>query len=850
MFYKKAIDKIKEHPYLLYTIGFTIIAIAIFFEFIITNKSFVWKPDGLKQHYAILYNYNVIIRNFLKNVTNGFPMISWHMGLGLDVIGQYSYYILGDIFAYISLIFPMKNLNIAYNALIVLRIYFIGIAFLYYCKYNKNNNVNSVLGALAYAFCSYVIFASVRHSYFSNPLIMLPLVFVGIDKFFKENKKSFFIITIFISSIMNYYFFYMITILLGIYTLIRYVVNNDKILTKKDLAKKITTAILCYIAGVMISAIVLLPTIYTFLNSSRVGYSQIPTYDISYFKNLLVGLITVKANVENHSFIGITSLILLLLPVFIAKRKKYKYVWQLFIIFLVMLLIPIIGSIMNGFSYPNNRWAFAFCFLISYIIVLTFNCNLKFSKKEILLMITSIMIYSVLLAIFINNELTSDCLISLIYAFIMLMIIVVKTLINTKKYDYLFKIAMVILITANIIFIGKSKYTTYIDEFVDNDKIAETYNNGKQKTAIKKIKESDTDFYRIGNDNIWIYNNSLVLQYNSLNYYLSLGNKYVDELMYNIGNSKYDTSRTLTGIDDRTKIITMLATKYYVINKDRDSMLPYGYRLLDKDGKTETYINENSLSAGVFYDNYTEKSDYSELTPLEKEQAILETAVLEDTTKVKNYDIENDSKITENIRKYTTQNLSYSIEDNTILENDNNIEIKNEKNNKFMIKFEPVKNSELYIEINGITYEPYTKKELKKVKLGKKYSRMDEKKFNDEYKNYSPYKTFSVEATYGNIKKSIEVYDKEREKYYVPRDTILLNLGYQDKHSGTIEIELSEIGKYKFDSINIIAVPMERYEYAINKLKDKQLENIEYGNNFLSGTITTNTSGILQITTS
>ena len=91
--------------YLKYTGLFSIISIIVFTIFIKMNKSFIWQIDGIKQHYLILYDFNQIVRNIFKD---GLSMLSWNMGLGLDVIGQYSYYVIGDPFAYISLLFPMK----------------------------------------------------------------------------------------------------------------------------------------------------------------------------------------------------------------------------------------------------------------------------------------------------------------------------------------------------------------------------------------------------------------------------------------------------------------------------------------------------------------------------------------------------------------------------------------------------------------------------------------------------------------------------------------------------------------------------------------------------------------------
>ena len=75
-----------------------------------------------------------------------------------------------------------------YELLVILRIYCVGIAFIIYCKYNKKDNYNTIIGALIYTFSGYIMYAAVRHPYFVNPIIMLPLVLLGIDKILKEDK--------------------------------------------------------------------------------------------------------------------------------------------------------------------------------------------------------------------------------------------------------------------------------------------------------------------------------------------------------------------------------------------------------------------------------------------------------------------------------------------------------------------------------------------------------------------------------------------------------------------------------------------------------------------------------------
>ena len=47
----------KYNAYIFYTIIFAVVALAVFWLFIKTGKSFIWKTDGFKQHYAELYSY-------------------------------------------------------------------------------------------------------------------------------------------------------------------------------------------------------------------------------------------------------------------------------------------------------------------------------------------------------------------------------------------------------------------------------------------------------------------------------------------------------------------------------------------------------------------------------------------------------------------------------------------------------------------------------------------------------------------------------------------------------------------------------------------------------------------------
>ena len=79
--------------YAIYTALFILIVCIVFGIFFVNNRTFIWQADGLRQHYIILKDFNEIIRNFLASPQEGMKLFSWNMGLGFDIIGQYSFVI-------------------------------------------------------------------------------------------------------------------------------------------------------------------------------------------------------------------------------------------------------------------------------------------------------------------------------------------------------------------------------------------------------------------------------------------------------------------------------------------------------------------------------------------------------------------------------------------------------------------------------------------------------------------------------------------------------------------------------------------------------------------------------------
>ncbi len=803
----------KDKTYTIYTLLFGVVSFIVFSVFMIYDKSFVWEGDGIKQHFTILYDFNQIIRNIIKD---GIPMLSWNLGLGLDVIGQYSYYVIGDPFAYISLLFPMDKLEVAYNFLVIFRMYCVGLAFIAYCKYTKKEKINTLLGAIIYTFCGFVLYAGVRHPYFTNAAVFLPLTLLGIEKLLKENKKIFLIFIVFISLVSNYYFFYMITIVSVIYGVVKYIFEYNNGI--KDFLRKFGNAAVCYIVGLLMAGVILLPTIYAFLNSARTESTQVTSYISKFYEFFFMGIISMRY--KNWTAIAVSSIVILIIPILFTrlKDKEIKSFVMLFIITTIMLLIPQISSMMNGFSFPSNRWVFAYSFILACMVVLGFDTKLNYSKKQKIFMFITLIVYSIIgiLVTKLNIKKNVDYYVALIIAYLIFVVISYK-----YKKEKSIKIAnyiTILLVISNIYVLSVALYYPqgkgYVEEFIELGTVEETCSsvNGKIenfKEAIKYIKENDKDFYRVAKKHNTYENLSIIYDYNPIQLFLSLGNNNVYTLSCDLDDNCHTHTRCVNGADRRTKFITLLANKYYICDKEDSRYIPYGYTLYHEIGKTQIYINENYLPIGIFYDSYITEEQFEKLSPLEKEDALITTAVVED--------IDNSNG---NIQIDKPTSLSYTVKGNKILNNTINITKKNESV-ELVIEDIP-ENMEIYLNINNLKYSSESVK-----------------------------KDFKITAKIDGITESEKVEDFASSPYYMNNPNFLMNLGItRENQDNKLEIVFEKKGIYSFDNLEILAVSMEGYKNKINKLQANTMQNINYGNNYVEGTINTNTNGILQISTS
>lgn len=801
-------EKIK--PFICYTMLFIIISLIIFFPFYSNGRSLILDDDGSRQHYIIFCDYITRLKNFLLG--NGFNTFTWSIGLGEDVITQYAYYIIGDVFAYIGVLFPKSAYPFVYSFLIIVRIFFVGISMLCYCKYKKISNYKSLLSAIVYTFSSFIIFAAARHPYFTNPMILFPLLMIGVEKLIKEDKKIFLTIIFFFCLLSNFYFSYIMFSIGILYALVMYIFDiKEK--SFKSFFVLVFKAFICFIIAFLMASSILLPVIYSFLSMTSLNRNSLTgLYPIQYYYDFVRTFIIVKS----YDFwvqIGVSSLVIVLIPIIFKNFKKYKKEAVLFLIMLVMLLFPIFGSIMNGFSFPSNRWIFTFVFLLAWFIPCALKDNIEFSSREIKLMSFVTLIYFALYFIFSYSSDKFEYIMELLFAVLILTIFILNYKFKINKIS---KYALLIVVCLNVTFNGLYYYSShgykYAKWFLQYKNLDYVYKNsgGSFKNfdnVVDKIKKSDDGFYRINKYPNSYGNLSILYNYNSFDSYLSLVNGNYVNYSKDLNNAVRRTSNSIGNFDNRTIATNVLGGKYFIVDKSNLDKVPYGYSsYIDfNDGNTLVLKNDYYLSPFIFYDNYILEKDYDKLSPLYKEESNLSVVSIKDKKLVKNLNIDNNMPDIDNIRK-----LDCKITD------------RNQTNSHFELDCEGVSNSIVFVNVKGF----------------------------EIVNSYDTSYSYDITVVRNDVVNSKDFADKNISAYYQEIPELLLNLGYVSSNDNNkIVIDAKKDREYKISDIEVYAVSMNSYQEKIEALSKNKFEITKWQDGYVKGKINNDVDGILQLST-
>lgn len=840
----------KLSPLAIYTLGFLGTAVLAFGCFAVFHKSFILNADGFLQHYPLLVKLRHIVGGLLRG--EGIALWSSDIGLGNDLLGNMAI-VLTDPFNYLAAAFPKQYIDIGYSIAVLLRMYTAGLTMMAFLKYRRFSGFGCAVGALSYAFCAWSV-GVIRHGFFLLPLILFPLIILGIDKVFDGKKPYTLIFSVVMSLITYLYFAYMSAIFAFIYILVRYFLGE---IPAKRSVRDFVKMLIGFIGYVLLACCIATPVIfsaiYTLLNALKSsGGVLATTLTIEEIIKFMPGLICNLEVTGHYSYIGASALMVMMIPLMLlrVRGKKYRVQTGIFFFCFLMVAFPLWGSLMNGFSYSVGRWCYVLSFFFVWSGVTCFEDGAQLQPREVKVVAlwAAFLLLSILLGKVCTKVFSTANLAVGIWNVLFMAVFV---LVYQKS-----KLQTFALLVANIGGMYLMVFSPFCGEAIVSYLDAGEPYRIYESSLLRAEKEiDDDDFWRVDYNshvtstgrkynythtpaNEGLYWGSSTL----LNYLSSMdGNllKFNRELANGGG---YFRRTCVLSNDNRSRLDFLQGVRYFLGETGQPVYAGYTFETEGTAKDVEIWKSSKEASLGYIYSSAITEEAFAEYHPLDKEQALMQSAVISEEDR----DSLGLKEATEDELVFDTRKIAYQPGEYTVESyGDHSFEV-TESGQKMTLTIPECHNSEIYVEFKNLQKTPYTPQEWKEIRLANNASVYDAIMFDANYLNYRPYGDFECYAKLGDVRKRI-IYPEGEPQGIINVERFLVNLGYCESVEGELTISFHTVGKYTFDELNVYAVSQEHFDEQADSLLEGRFRMTGRSANTISGKVTSKQDGLLYL---
>lgn len=804
--------RLAKNYYVQYTISFLILFTACFFWFGIYNKSFFRTFDGLDQHYLIFLYIGKWFRDVLKNIfiyhEFAIPMWDMSMGYGSDIFPTLGLYF-PDPFNWISLFFPVKYAELGFDFSLFLKFYFTGIAFSYY-GFNKGYDRNITLfGSILYTFSATMYIAFIEAP-FINPMYIFPFLIIGIDKIFKYKSPKLYILSLGFAFINYFYFAYMMCIFAVGYCVIFYFTEYKENREIKNFALWVLRFTGYTIVAISLSMVILLPILGMLVGQDRLSseYYLPLFYPFGFYGNLLLGWLSAYEMSGRDAIVGFGAISILGITYLFFQKNRFTKEKLQFLLLTVILCIPALGSLMNGFSYYANRWVWAYCLCVVNIVCITLPEYKNIDKTILHKIVMVLALYFGITSLCVKYNIVQFITTILLVTAILLFIYKANELEN-KKFQYGLIAFAMICVTVQSYYWFNEEYSnaTYLE--VERGTALESILNGSGLPVLSDISRDEGvrfDEYAL---NVQTNANWISEAYGT-DLYISLYNNDIVNFHNSLALNTAAEPQRIFGLNRRSELEYLAGTKYYLIPEGRKSLLPLGYTKLDRTQSVNgtnisRYSNPDSVPMIFGYYKTISQKKYDELKPYERQQLLMKACVIENSESTRLPNLSNDEvKFTE------------VLSDNIVKNSDKTYTVK-ENGTELILRVKAMSDCELYVYFENLN-----------LVQDKEDVRGD----------------FSIYVRAQNEGKDIsDIGDAfaprtNRTHMYAGKDDWMVNLGFTSEQVDTVIIKFNNAGTYRIDDLKVYSKPSSEIYKSILGLK-KITNFVQLGTNQISANVNT-----------
>lgn len=643
----------KNYPLLTFLWGLGL-AFLLFLPFIIYNEGYFFFYGDFNVQQIPFYQ---MIHDSILGGNIGWSNTT---DLGANIVGSYSFYMIGSPFFWLTMLFPSDAVPYLIAPLLMLKFALASLGgYVFLRRYVHNKNY-AVLGGLLYAFSGFGIY-NIFFNHFHEAMVIFPFILAAMDEFIYNKRKGLMAFAVFASCVMNYYFFAGQAVFVFIYWCVRMITGSYR-MNVKDFIRLAFEVIIGFAAA----AFIFFPTVLAVMQNSRVsnapsGWGALLYSSEQRYMHILTSMffppdMPAYANFTPDSNAKWAS-VAAWLPMFsmvgvftFFKLKKHKWLRIFISMLIVAAFVPLFNSAFQLFNIAYYaRWFYmlTMIFVLATVVALdTEESDYRFGLK-----VTYGITFAITFLIgFIpetnsSGETTYGLMkypdrfwIWVAIAIISLILLTVALGFIRKNRKLFFRLCSIFL---SVVIVGYSWILVGAGVFNSNYKKGFIINaalNSEEETDIDDIRDVRSDFYETM-DNMGMY-----WQISTIQAFHSIVPGSVMEFYKSVGVERTVASRPET---DVYGIRSLLSVKYLFDYKNDskkfedvsgDTEMP-GWFLYKETDEYKIYENDNYIPYGFTYDEYITQEQYNASIESNRHLLLLKAIVLDEEQEKKYEDI-------------------------------------------------------------------------------------------------------------------------------------------------------------------------------------------------------------------
>ena len=818
-----------------YSAAFVIVALITLFVYPSNGRSMIWNIDGLEQFYPYFIYEGQWLREIFSGLLSGhglnIPLWSYELGYGMDIPSTLDTFF--DPLNLLSGLCPERYSEYLFQLLVVFRLYLAGLAFSLFALRFGIGRLPVLTGALLYALCG----TSLAVAYWPAsawPLVLFPLLLLGVEKALARERPYLFVASVAAFFIISYYFSYMACLLLIPYCAVR-VVQTQRSMGVARFALWTLKFLGLFGIGVLIACFSLIPSLIGLFGLERFTDNavQVPLlYPLQYYTSLVSGFVG-TTSVGSDCFIGFGGLAFLACVLLFSRRKENTSLKVTFVLASIMLLLPAFGRLFNGMNYATNRWVWAYALVVCFVVARMLPSLLAAGRRTVKVLVVASIAYGAL--VFSVAPMRSEATLAAGIVLLATLFAIAQSGLSARAR----KTSLLCCLTASLA-VNAFYFVSPDEGGVGKDSPPLGYAYARLSSDSPNHLVAD-----LGDLGLWRYdgspaaiertrNDSLILGLKGIDFYNSSYNSAVDDYHTELAVNKTNINFSYKDLGARSILESLAGVKYY-LGSDQNAPAVYLYDDPQKTVATgevrgipyQVHEGSNVLPLAYVYDSYIPRDEYRALSPAEKQEALLQGVVLEESPLPETRRQE-ESRI---VASSMTPGSGLTVEDGTIRVSSAGA--------KITLTFDGLPDSETYVYVDGLGYRALSP--MEKTTSTGEFDRLAWWRKALVYKKELEWRA----PTYYNVSlasdkaadaRQIENFS-DTSHMYGGKDEWLVNMGYSKEGKTSVTLTFGLEGEYRYSDLAIVCQPMGNASSRIDALKADPVDNLAFDTNRITASV-------------